>query len=134
MEKEEVVIALQGVLMNALRGQRAMGRQMEPSLQLRQAQPLALVGALQPPDHRLVTRQPATHIEGLHHHAGSGVAITAAAQLLPEGPPALIGEQLPLVAAVQQRPGLTPEGIDQVLQIDAPGPPVPFLLVAMDPR
>jgi len=134
MDKEEVVIALQSVLIDALGWQGPMGRQMEPSLQLRQAQPLALVSALQPAEHRLVTRQPATHIQGLHHEPGSGVTITAAAQLLPEGPPALIRKQLPLVAAVQQCPGLAPEGIDQVIQIDAPGPPVTFLLVAMHPR
>ena len=134
MVLEEVVIVRQGVLINPLGWQWAMGRQPEPLLQLRQAQPLALVGALQPGDHRLISRQPAAHMQGLHHQPGSGVTITAGAQLLPEGPPALIGKQLPLVAAVQQGSGLAAQGIDQVLQIDAPGPPVPFLLVAMHPR
>lgn len=33
-----------------------------------------------------------------------------------------------------QRSGLPPQPVDQVLQVDRPGPPVPFLFIAMDPH
>ncbi len=69
-------------------------------------------------------------MQRLAHHAGGGVMGTAAAQLLP---PVLIGEQLALVAAVQQRPRLAAQGIDQMLQIDAPRPPM-ALLSAVEPH
>jgi len=61
-------------------------------------------------------------MQRLDHQTSGGVTITAAAELLPQLPPALIGEQLPLVPAVQQRPRLAPQRIDQVLQLDAPRP------------
>lgn len=92
-----------------------MGRQPEALLQRRQRQPLPLVGFLEPDQHRLVAGQPAAHIQRLDHQSGSGITVTAVAQLLPQLPPALIGEQLPLIAAVQQRSGLAPERIDQML-------------------
>jgi hypothetical protein len=57
----------------------------------------------------------------LRKQAGRTIAITAGQQLLPEVPPALIRKQVALVAAMEQRPGLGPQAIDQVLQIDAPG-------------
>lgn len=121
-----MVIGLEGVLGNALLGNRAVGRQPETLLQLRQRQPMPRSGLLQPGEHRLVGRQAAADVEGLHHEPSCGVTVTAGAQLLPEDPPALVGEQLPLVAAVQQRPGLAAQGIDQMVQIDRPGPAVPL--------
>ena len=42
-------------------------------------------------------------------------------------PPALIGEQHPLITAVQQRPRLTPQRLDQMPQIDAPRPSMALL-------
>ena len=81
-----------------------MGRQPEALLQRRQRQPLPLVGLLEPGQHRLIARQPAAHIQRFHHQSGGGITVAAIAQLLPQLPPALIGEQLALVAAVQQRP------------------------------
>jgi hypothetical protein len=79
----EVVIALQVVLRNALRWQRAMGWQPEALLQRRQRQPLPLMGLLEPGQHRLVARQPAAHMQRLDYQAGGGVTVTAIAQLLP---------------------------------------------------
>ncbi len=122
MDEEEVVIGLEGVLGNALLGNRAVGRQPEALLQLRQRQPMPRSGLLQPGEHRLVGRQAAADMEGLHHESGCVVTVAAGAQLLPEVPPALIREQLPLVAAVQQRPRLAAQGIDQMVQFDRPGP------------
>ena len=110
-----------------------MGRQPKALLQRCQRESLPLVGLLQPAQHRLVARQPAAHIQRLDHQAGGGITVTAMAQLLPQLPPALIGEQLLLVAAVQQRPGLTPQRIDQMLQVDAPRPPM-ALDAAMAPH
>ena len=110
-----------------------MGRQPEALLQRRQGQPLPLVGLLEPGQHRLVARQPAAHMQRLDHQTSGGVTITAAAELLPQLPPALIGEQLPLVAAVQQRPGFAPQRIDQVLQLDAPRPSI-ALDTAVEPH
>ena len=112
MEDKQVVIALQGMLGNALRGKGAMGGQSEPLLQRRQRQPLPLVGLLDPAQDRLVTGQSAAHIQGFHHQSGGGITVAAIAQLLPQLPPALIGEQLPLVAAVQQGARLAAQGID----------------------
>ena len=109
-----------------------MGRQPEALLQRRQRQPLSLVGLLEPGQHRLVAGHSAADIQRLDHQPSGSVAITAIAQLLPQLPPALIGEQLPLVTAVQQRPGFAPERIDQMLQINAPGPPM-ALDAAMEP-
>ena len=122
MEGKEVVIALQRVLGNALWWQGAMGRQ-----------PLPLVGLLEPGEHWLVAghsaadiqrldQRPPAHSASLRKQPSGGGAITAIAQLLPQLPPALIGEQLPLVKAVQQRPGFAPERIDQMLQINAQRP------------
>jgi hypothetical protein len=85
--------------MDALGRQGAMGRQPEALLQRRQRQPLPLVGLLEPGQHRLVPRQPAAHMQCLDHQPSGGVTITAAAQLLPQLPPAFIGKQLSLVAA-----------------------------------
>ena len=78
-------------------------------------------------------RPPHRHIEGLHqgppaHSAslrkqpGRAIAITAGLQLLPEVQPALIRKEVALIAAMEQRSGLGSQTIDQVLQIDAPGP------------
>ena len=60
-----------------------MGRQPEALLQRRQRQPLTLMGLLEPGQHWLVARQPAAHIQRLDHQPGSGVTVTAVAQLLP---------------------------------------------------
>ncbi len=117
-----MVIGLEGVLGNALLGNGSVGRQPETLLQLRQRQPMPRSGLLQPGEHRLVGRQAAADMEGLHHESGCVVTVAAGAQLLPEVPPALIREQLPLVAAVQQRPRLAAQGIDQMVQLDRPGP------------
>ena len=67
MDEEEVVIGLEGVLGNALLGNRAVGRQPETLLQLRQRQPMPRSGLLQPGEHRLVGRHAAADVEGLHH-------------------------------------------------------------------
>jgi hypothetical protein len=61
-------------------------------------------------------------MEGFHHQPSGAIAIPSSQQTLPAVPPALPRKQLPLVAAVQQGPGLGPQPIDQVIQIDAPGP------------
>jgi hypothetical protein len=83
---------------------------------------LALLGLLQEGEHQLIGGHPHRHIQRLDHEPGCRVTVTAAQQALPEVPPVLVGEQLALVAAMQQRPGLGAQAIDQVLQIDAPGP------------
>ena len=111
----------------------AAWRQPEALLQQRKRQDLALVGLLQEGEHQLKRRHPHGDIQRLDHQPSGGVAITAIAQLLPQLPPALIGEQLPLVTAVQQRPGFAPERIDQMLQINAPRPPM-ALDAAVAPR
>lgn len=94
----------------------------EALLQSGEGQGLAALGLLQEGEHQLKGRHPHRHIEGLHHQTGCAVAITASQQLLPEVPPALIGEQLALVPAMEQGAGLGPQAIDQVLKIDAAGP------------
>ena len=80
------------------------------------------LGLLQEGEHQLKGGNPHRHIEGLSHQAGRAIANTAGQQLLPEFPPALIRKEVALVAAIEQRPGLGTQAIDQVLQIDAPGP------------
>jgi len=92
------------------------------------------MGALQPLQNRLVTDQPAAHVQGLHDQPRSGVAIAVAAQLLPQLPPGLIRKQLTAVTAMQQRSGLAPERIDQMIQINRPGSAMALALVAMHPR
>jgi len=101
---------------------RATGRHAEALLQSGEGQVLATLGLLQEGEHHLKGGHPHRHIEGLHHQPGRAIAITAGQQLLPEVPPALIRKQVALIAAMQQRSGLGPQAIDQVLQIDAPGP------------
>ena len=54
-----------------------MGRQPEALLQRRQRQPLPLVGLLEPSQHRLVTGQPAAHVERLDHQASGGITVAA---------------------------------------------------------
>ena len=100
----------------------ATGRYPEALLQSGEGQGPAALGLLQEGEHQLKGGHPHRHIEGLHHQSGRAIAITAGQQLLPEVPPALIRKQVALIAAMQQRSGLGPQPIDQVLQIDAPGP------------
>ena len=83
---------------------------------------MAALGLLQEGEHQLKGGHPHRHIQGLHHEAGGGITVAASEQVLPEVPPARIGEQLPLVAAMEQGAWLGPQAIDQVFQIDAPGP------------
>jgi len=73
------------------------------------------------------------HVQRLDHEPCCGIAVIAAQQLLPQLPPALIREQLSLVAAVQQRPGFGAQAVDQMVQIDAPGAWT-MAAVAIDPR
>ena len=100
---------------------RATGRHAEALLQSGEGQVLATLGLLQEGEHQLKGGHPHRHIEGLNHQPGRAIAITAGQQPLPQVPPALIRKQVALVAAMQQRSGLGPQAIDQVLQIDAPG-------------
>ena len=111
---------------------RATGRHAEALLQSGEGQVLATLGLLQEGEHQLKGGHPHRHIEGLNQRppahsaslrkqAGRAIAITAGQQPLPQVPPALIRKQVALVAAMQQRSGLGPQAIDQVLQIDAPG-------------
>jgi hypothetical protein len=101
---------------------RAAGRHPEALLQQRERQGLALVGLLQEGEHQLKGGHPHRHIQRLGHEPGGAITVTTGQQLLPELPPALIREQVALVAAVEQGSGLGPQPIDQVLQINAPGP------------
>lgn len=105
----------------------------EALLQGLQRQALALMTAFKPTQHRLVFRQTAAHIQGFHHQARRRIPISAITQLLPQLPPALVGEQLSLVAAVQKRPRFAPQSIDQVVEINAPGTAMTFT-VAVEPH
>lgn len=80
------------------------------------------MGLLQEGEHQLKGGNPHRHIQGLDHEPGRPVTVTTGQQQLPELPPALIREEVALVAAMEQGPGLGPQAIDQMLQIDAPGP------------
>jgi hypothetical protein len=81
-----------------------------------------VLGLLQEGEHQLKGGHPHRHIQRLGHEPGRAITVTTGQKLLPELPPALIREQVALVAAVEQRPGLGPQAIDQMLQINAPGP------------
>lgn len=104
-----------------------MGRQAELFLQCHQCQPLPLVGLLHPAEHRLVARQTAPRMQGFHHQSSRCITVAAMAQLLPQCPPLVIGKQFPLIAAMEQRPRFAPQGINQMIQINAPRPPMPLL-------
>jgi len=112
------------VLSDALWGDGTVRRQPEAFLQFGQRQPIPLLGRLQPGDHPLVGVQPAAHIQGLDHQSSCRITVSAGDQLLPERPPAPVWKQFALVAAMEQRPGLAAQRLDQVIQVDAPGPPV----------
>ena len=99
----------------------ATRRHPEALLQQRERQGLALVGLLQEGEHQLKGRHPHGDIQRLNHQASSAVTVTASEQVLPEVPPALVGEEVALVAAMEQRPWFGTQAIDQMLQIDAPG-------------
>lgn len=90
------------------------------------------MGFLQEGEHQLKGRHPHGHIQRLNQgppahsaslriQASSAVMVTASEQVLPEVPPALVGEEVALVAAMEQRPRFGTQAVDQVLQIDAPG-------------
>lgn len=81
-------------------------RQPEALLQLRERQGLALVGLLQEAEHQLKRRHTHGDIQRLDHQPGRAVTVTAGQELLPQAPPALIGEQVALVAAMEQSPRL----------------------------
>jgi len=81
--------------------------------------------ALVPYPHRHIEdlhQRPPAHSASLRKQPGRAMTITAGQQLLPEDPPELIRKEVALIAAMEQRSGLGPKSIDQVLQIDAPGP------------
>ena len=79
------------------------------------------MGLLQEGEHQLKRRHPHGDIQRLDHQPGRAVTVTAGQELLPQAPPALIREQVALVAAMEQSPRFGTQAIDQVLQIDAPG-------------
>ena len=79
-------------------------RHPEALLQQRERQGVALVGLLQEGEHQLKGRHPHRDIQRLNHQASSAVTVTASEQVLPEVPPALVGEEVALVAAMEQRP------------------------------
>ena len=91
-------------------------------LQTRQGQGLAVLGLLQESEYQLKRGHPHRHVQGLDHQAGCTIAVTASQELLPEVPPVLIREEVALVAAMEQRPGLGAQAIDQVLKVNAPRP------------
>jgi len=80
------------------------------------------LGLLQEGEHQLKGRHPHGDVQRLNHQPGSGVTVTSGQELLPQAPPALVREQVALVAAMEQGPWFGTQAIDQVLQIDAPGP------------
>jgi len=93
----------------------ATRRYPEALLQQRERQGLALVGLLQEGEHQLKGRHPhgdiqrldqgpPAHSASLRKQAGCGVTVTASEQVLPEVPPALVGEEVALVSAMEQRP------------------------------
>jgi hypothetical protein len=100
----------------------AARRHPEALLQGRQGQGFVVLRLLQESEDQLKGRHAHRHIQGLGHEPGRAIAVTASQELLPEVPPALIREEVALVAAMQQGPGLGAQAIDQVLQINAPGP------------
>jgi hypothetical protein len=92
------------------------GRDAKTLLQGREGQGLAALGLLQEEgEHQLKGGHPHGHIQGLHHEAGCGITVTASEQVLPEVPPARIGEQLALIAAMEQGAGLGPQVSDDNL-------------------
>lgn len=97
-------------------------RHPEALLQERERQGLALLGLLQKGEHQLKGRHPHCDIQRLDHEPRGSISVAASQELLPEVPPALIGEEVALVAAMEQGPRLGAQAIDQMLQIDAPGP------------
>ncbi|MCF8140902.1 MAG: hypothetical protein K9J75_07365 [Cyanobium usitatum Tobar12.5m-G36] len=131
---EEVVIGGHQVLGNhGIRQGAAARRHPEALLQERERQGLALLGLLQKGEHQLkgghshrdvqrLDQGPPAHSTSLRKQPGCRIAVATGQQVLPEVPPALIREETALVAAMEQRPGLGAQAIDQVLQIDAPSP------------
>ena len=100
----------------------AARRHPEALLQEREGEGLALLRLLQKGEHQLKGGHPHRDIQRLDHQPCSGVAVAASQELLPEVPPVLIREEMALVAAMEQGTRLGAQAIDQVLQIDAPGP------------
>ncbi len=78
---------------------RAAGRHAESLLQSGEAQLLAALGLLQEGEHQLKGVHPYRHIQRLGHQPGRAIAISAGQQLLPEVPPALIRQEVALLAA-----------------------------------
>ena len=107
---------------HGIRQSDAARRHPEALLQEREGQGLALLRLLQKGEHQLIGGHPHGDIEGLDHEPGCRITVTACKQVLPEVPPVLVREEVALVAAMEQGPWLGAQAIDQVLQIDAPGP------------
>ena len=121
----------------------AAQRHPEALLQARQGQGLTVLGVLQKGEHQLKGGHPHCDVQrlgqgpqaqsaSLRKQPGCRIMVTAGKQVLPEVPPALVGKEVALVAAMEQRPGLGAQAIDQVLQIDAPGPRA-MAAAAIDP-
>ena len=107
---------------HGIRQRAAARRHPEALLQERERQGLALLGLLQKGEHQLKRGHPHGHIQRLDHQPGCRIAVATGKQVLPEVPPGLIREEVTLVAAMEQGAWLGAQAIDQVLQIDAPGP------------
>ncbi len=82
----------------------ATRRHPEALLQQRERQGVALVGLMQEGEHQLKGRHPHGHIQRLDHQPGCAVTVTASQELLPKVPPALVGEEVALITAMEQRP------------------------------
>ena len=106
---------------HGIRQAAAAWRHPEALLQRRQREVLSASALLQKGEHQLKGRHPHGDVQRLNHQSGSGVTVTAGQELLPQAPPALVREEVALVAAMEQSPWLGAQAIDQVLQIDAPG-------------
>ncbi len=106
---------------HGIRQAAAAWRHPKALLQRRQRYVLHALALMQKGVHQLKRGHPHGEVQGLNHQSCSGVTVTAGQELLPEAPPALISEEVALVAGMQQGPRFGTQAIDQELQIDVPG-------------
>jgi hypothetical protein len=63
-------------------------------------------------------------VKGFDDELGRTVSVKVLAQLLPQGSPVFVGQNLALPGAVEKRSGFAPQSLNNVAVVDAAGAPV----------
>jgi hypothetical protein len=120
---QEFVIAAQLVFRDLELGQGRQTPWWPQAVVLAQSRQGQFAAAELPPEVSLHTGQVVLlggDMEGIDHHLGGLIRWQGRQQLAPQLPPALAWQEVVLQLSAQQGPGLTPQALDHMAEINAP--------------